>query len=245
MNKVLRWLLSILPVSFPQKRAASFRAKDAALWLWPVKCLFGLFCFHRNHYDAGILPIVGAGNESEQAVIFIRRIPAALQQLIRKGQKVLIAGKFHPGERGLIDVGFDCGNDFKVPGALRSFQRERRVLLQKARIHHFFQHAEHRPVIHVVAINHQIAALGCAVRLKEQASCHAPLLTIIAAQVVFRVLRTALQHRIIHHSARNGEPGFDVGILLLQARKIDGRPAFRLRPAVFPLPVPSCTAVLP
>ena len=87
--------------------------------------------------------------------------------------------------------------------------------LPELRIRHFFKNSEHGSIIHIVTEHYQIPAVRHAVILEEQAAGHPPLHVVVSPEILFRVFGTALQYRIIHNCAGNGEPSFHIRVLCL------------------------------
>ena len=79
-------------------------------------------------------------------------------------------------------------------------------------VRHLLEHSEHGPIAHVVPVDHKVPAFRGTVPLKENASGSTMLALVGAPQIVFRFIGAALQNRVIHTGAGDGNPALNIRV---------------------------------
>ena len=144
--------------------------------------------FCGDDYRAGAFPLIGTGDERQQAAVragygfgFAERL---CEELLLKRQEIRIVRKF---------------------GAVKG---------------KLLEHSEHGPIAHVVPVDHKVPAFRGTVPLKKDASGSTMLALVGAPQIVFRFIGAALQNRVIHTGAGDGNPALNIRVFGLQGGEV-------------------------
>ena len=180
--------------------------------------------FCGDDYRAGAFPFIGTGDERQQAAVhagygfgFVERLR---EELLLKRQEIRIVRKFGAVKGELLDIGFQHSRNAVLPQPTAGLQEDFGMLGSEGFIRHLLEHSEHSPVAHVVPVGHKVPAFRGTVPLKENASGSTMLALVGAPQIVFRFIGAALQNRVIHTGAGDGNPALDIRVFFLQGGEV-------------------------
>ena len=180
--------------------------------------------FCGDDYRAGAFPLIGTGDERQQAAVragygfgFVKRL---CEEILLKRQEIRIVRKFGAVKGELLDIGFQHSRNAVFPQPTAGLQEDFGMLGSEGFIRHLLEHGEHGPVAHVVPVDHKVPAFRGTVPLKENASGSTMLALVGAPQIVFRFIGAALQNRVIHTGAGDGNPALNIRVFGLQGGEV-------------------------
>ena len=188
--------------------------------------------FCGDDYRAGVLPFIGTGDERQQAAVcagdgfwLIYRLG---KELFLKRQEIRIVRKSGAVKRELLDIGFQHSRNPVFPQPTAGLQEDLGMPFSEGFVRHFLEHGEHGPVVHVVPVGYKVFAFRGAVPLEENAPGSAMLALVGAPQIMFGIVGAALQNRVVHTGAGNGNPALDIRVFGLQGGEVHEGFRFRL-----------------
>ena len=180
--------------------------------------------FCGDDYRAGAFPFIGTGDKRQQAAVragdgfgVVKRLR---EEFFLKRQEIRIVRKSGAVKGELLDIGFQHSRNVVFPQSIAGLQEDLGMLLSEGFVRHLLEHGEHGPVVHVVPVNYKVSAFRGTIPLKKDASGSAVFALVGAPQIVFRFIGAALQNRVIHTGAGNGNPAFDVWVFSLQGGEV-------------------------